>query len=402
MIIPFRTAAGRVSHDEVPDPEQALAVMARHPAARARSLAESEGAARHGRLREPGRHVTASAVAPETARAASRPEPSAQSRRSHPTAPRPGGVGTVSVRASRAAAVDRDLDTDVDPRIAARRDAVERQEQWRSARPVLLLLSGVIVACIGVGALFSPLLSVQSVTVRGAAGGDASGVLSAADVRLGTPLVRVDPASVRRRIEALPWIRSASVQRRWPRTIALRVEVRTLLAAVPVGSSGALAVIDRDGWVLRTVDSPSMLGEVPVLPAQVVSSATVSSDGDGGSALERPDGSPAGTRLQLLPAGHSMLEVLDSFDADLRRRVRTIEQRGAAVVLNLGGFAGDARLVVRLGTATHLEAKASALRSLVGRPELAAGGTVDLSVDDSPVIVPAGRPTSAGSVPQAG
>lgn len=274
-------------------------------------------------------------------------------------------------------------DAAVDPRMVARRDEVARQEQWRRARPLVALLSFVIVVVIGIGVLLSPLLSVRSIVVVGAAGGDERGVVAASGVQLGTPLVRVVPAQVERRIEALSWVRSASVRRDWPRTIEVRVVLRSLLAAVPLGSSGSFAVVDRDGWVLRTVTSRAAVGDIPLLPADAVIANT---GPDGSAAIDHG-------RVQLRPSARPLLAVLQSLDPAVRRRVESIAADGPTFVVTIDGFEGGARLEARLGTPTDLAFKAAALRSLLDREELRSGGSVDLSVADAPVVLPTGSPT---------
>jgi cell division protein FtsQ len=70
-------------------------------------------------------------------------------------------------------------------------------------------------------------------------------ILGALDARRGTPIFRVDPAAAKAQLEALPWVRSAAVERRLPDTLYIRLVERTPLAISQ--HQGRLELIDRDG-----------------------------------------------------------------------------------------------------------------------------------------------------------
>jgi cell division protein FtsQ len=88
-------------------------------------------------------------------------------------------------------------------------------------------------------------LAVDSVAVEGRARVSRETVLKAIGVERGTPILAVDLAQAKARLEALPWVRSASVERRLPQTIFVRLTERQPLAFWQ--RQGKLVLVDRDG-----------------------------------------------------------------------------------------------------------------------------------------------------------
>jgi cell division protein FtsQ len=83
--------------------------------------------------------------------------------------------------------------------------------------------------------LTTPRLAVQSIQVEGAARVSAEDILAAADIPLGVNILRLDPAAVRARLEALPQIRRAEVVRELPDHVTLLVEERRPFTLVHAG-----------------------------------------------------------------------------------------------------------------------------------------------------------------------
>lgn len=73
-------------------------------------------------------------------------------------------------------------------------------------------------------------------------------LLKAVRLARGAPILAFDPEAAKQRIEALPWVRAASVQRRLPDTVFLRVVERRPLAIWQ--DKGRFALIDYDGKVI--------------------------------------------------------------------------------------------------------------------------------------------------------
>ena len=140
----------------------------------------------------------------------------------------------------------------VDPRLRARRVAVVREAGRRRLRRALLVLGFVVVVASAVGAVFSPLLDVDEVTVAGATGARAEQVQAAAHIEKGKPLLLLDTASAKARIEALPWVATASVDRELPGTLAITVSERAPVAWV-LGTDGSIRLVDATGYEVAVV-----------------------------------------------------------------------------------------------------------------------------------------------------
>lgn len=89
---------------------------------------------------------------------------------------------------------------------------------------------------------------VEDVLVLGRRETPRNDLLNAVHLARGAPILAFDPAAAQRRIEALPWVRAASVQRRLPDTVFVRIVERRPLALWQHG--GHLALIDYDGHVI--------------------------------------------------------------------------------------------------------------------------------------------------------
>lgn len=90
--------------------------------------------------------------------------------------------------------------------------------------------------------------TVQEVLVVGRRQTARSELLAAARLARGAPILAFDLEAAKRRIEALPWIRSAAVERMLPDTVLLRLDERRPLALWQ--NRGRFALIDRDGEVI--------------------------------------------------------------------------------------------------------------------------------------------------------
>jgi len=73
-------------------------------------------------------------------------------------------------------------------------------------------------------------------------------LLAALRLARGAPILAFDLQAARKRIEALPWIKTASVERMLPDTVLLNIEERQPLALWQ--HKGAFALIDYDGEVI--------------------------------------------------------------------------------------------------------------------------------------------------------
>ncbi len=91
-------------------------------------------------------------------------------------------------------------------------------------------------------------LAVADVLVEGRVRSDGEAILAALEVERGSPILALDLGAARARLEALPWVRAAALERRLPDTIFVRLEERRPFALWQL--NGNLAVIDQDGTVI--------------------------------------------------------------------------------------------------------------------------------------------------------
>jgi cell division protein FtsQ len=106
---------------------------------------------------------------------------------------------------------------------------------------------------------------VRNVLVEGRVETKSGDILAALKAERGAPLLDIDVAAAKARLEGLPWIKSAEVERQLPDTLRVKVEERKPFALWQLGQR--LSVIDREGVVIvrdnvgRFADRPLVVGE---------------------------------------------------------------------------------------------------------------------------------------------
>ena len=91
-------------------------------------------------------------------------------------------------------------------------------------------------------------LAVADIQVEGRSSTSPEAILRVVGARRGTPTLAVNPAQAKAQLETLPWIKSATVERRLPDTIYIRIVERTPVALWQ--RQGKLVLIDREGDVI--------------------------------------------------------------------------------------------------------------------------------------------------------
>jgi len=236
-------------------------------------------------------------------------------------------VGTGPARAARAArAAGRPGSGAPRPGKSARRAG----DPWRAA--FLCVLAAAIVIGAAWALLGSSLLVVRHITVTGNRQGSSAQVRHRAGIRPGTPMVRLNLAKITARIDRIDWVRSASVRRSWPDTVAISIRERTPELTVAIG--GQFDLVDVDGVVVRT--QATRPAGLPLL-------------------------APAPARLRDSPAIRAAVQVLGSLPGAIRHRVTSVATGVTdAVTLRLRGG-----IRVRWGGTGRSAAKATELRSLM-------------------------------------
>ena len=126
-----------------------------------------------------------------------------------------------------------------------------RRIRWRRIGVVL----GIAALLAAVVALYlSPLLRVQDVQVVGAASVDAAQVAELAGLS-GNSMLNLPKGEAKARIEALPLVRSVSIERHWPQTVRIQVTERLPWGYWRIGDK--TYVVDAEGVVLPDVQPPT-------------------------------------------------------------------------------------------------------------------------------------------------
>lgn len=186
-------------------------------------------------------------------------------------------------------------------------------------------------------------LTVQSVEVEGRHHASKQAILAALRVRRGTPILDVDLGAAKARLQALPWVRSAAVERMLPNTIFVRLVEHHPLAVWQ--HDGVFSVIDQAGAVIPQVpawkfpsllqvvgdDAPQaaaglieMLASEPLLARHVSAAERIGGRRwnlylDNGIEVELPEDAPA--------AAWHRLAALDRSDHLLEREIKLVDMR---------------------------------------------------------------------------
>lgn len=286
------------------------------------------------------------------------------------------GPGPVATKRRPAAAVTPQI-LMIEPRIAARRAEVEldeaaaavRRRRRRSAAALVVVLTMAGAAVAGL----SPLAGVRTVEVVGAARSGPAAVRTASGLAQGSPLLRVDAAQVTSRVAALPWVQRATLERRWPHTVVLRVEERDPAAVAPCQAGPC--VVDRTGRVLAPATAAEATAALPHIEG------VPAADGPGSEM-------PANAR--------GALDVATALPAALRPLVLAVHGERGEVTLELQAPGRTATPpVVRLGAPERIQDKLTAAATVLARTSVNGIATLDVRVPESPALTRAGlRPAA--------
>ena len=238
------------------------------------------------------------------------------------------------------------------PRFRRRRSHVREHRARRNLRRALwvLLLVSSIWAVAWVAQ--SPLFSVTSIVVEGVQNARVDEVLGGQDVYPGRPLVLIRSGAVEEALAADPWVREASVHRRFPDRIEIQVTERVEVAAVPV--AGAWQTISDDGHVMTTV------AEAPARLARVAADVAFA----GGEVSDAMLG---------------VVEFLAALPDEVVGRT-AISPFGTELAADIDQHR------IRLGAPTNMAAKAAALAAVLADERLAPNAIIDLIAPARPAV----------------
>ncbi len=219
-----------------------------------------------------------------------------------------------------------------------------------------LLVVGIVVVvlvAIAYGVSRSPLVAVDTLKVRGTSHLTTAQVLDAAGVHEGDAMVWIDTTTAVEGMEALPYVRDATLEREWPSTVRIAVRERT--PASWIDGPGGKALVDRSGRVLEQVDAAPP-GMPQLLGAKLVPPPGGTVDAVGAARV-------AGALTGLAAAGTKSVELTDH-----------------GIVLHLA--TGPE---VRMGEATQIGVKIRAALAVLDATQAAPPTYVDVSVPTNPV-----------------
>nr|WP_174188232.1 FtsQ-type POTRA domain-containing protein [Nocardia barduliensis] len=107
------------------------------------------------------------------------------------------------------------------------------------------LLAVCVLAVVGAVAWFTPVLSVRTVRIEGAAAVSEQQVRDLLEIPSGRSMLRIDTNAVARRVASIPKVRTARVQRVFPSTVRVTVDERT--AVLFYDSPQGAHLLDADG-----------------------------------------------------------------------------------------------------------------------------------------------------------
>lgn len=253
----------------------------------------------------------------------------------------------------------------IDPRIRARRATVARGRGRRRRVAAAVVATVVVVAGALLAAAHSSLLGVHRVRVSGAVRTGAASVVRASGLGSHPPMIDVNGARVARRVEALPWVRTAAVSLSWPSTVVVRVVERVPVAQMRT-RAGSWAEVGSGGRVLVVAKRPAsgLLAVTGVDP-------------------------PAAPGRRASPQLAGALAVASALGPDLDPRVSVVTvTAGGDLSLSITQAPGapSAVATVALGPPTELAAKLEALRTLAAEVDLRGVRSIDLRVPQVPAL----------------
>lgn len=228
-----------------------------------------------------------------------------------------------------------------------RRTRTRRRIVIGSVLAVVSLIGGMLVA------VFSPLLSLDTIEISGTSRIDAAEVQEALDDQLGTPLALVDFGRITDELSRFPLVRSYTAESVPPHTLVITIVERQPVGIVSDGSS--FAVVDPAGIVVESVAA-----RPPGLPIIDAGEASIGN-----------------------PGFLAAVEVLLALPPELGARVDTIT---ASTKDDVGFTLTGGTQSVTWGSADRSATKAKVLATLIATQGESAALLYDVSAPDAAVV----------------
>jgi cell division protein FtsQ len=246
----------------------------------------------------------------------------------------------------------------IDERIAERRAVVRaerRRSRLRTTRWVLVLL---VLAGLLVALERSPLVGLDRIEVAGTDRLDPDEVRAAAALPLGSSTLRLRLGDAAERVESLPLVRRARIQRLDP--LSVRIEVVEREPSLVATGRGRHRLVDRDGVVL----ADDALDGLPVIELREVP----------------PE---VGGDVEDVPALANAHRAWRGLSGDLRVAVARYDARGPDDLwLEL-----TSGVEVRFGRAERIEEKVRAIGAILGDLGDSPVTVIDVRAPGTPVVI---------------
>jgi len=159
----------------------------------------------------------------------------------------------------------------VHPRLKARRLAVSQRAGRRRIVWSAVLGGAVLLVIVSALVLSTPIFGINKIKVSGIVYTDQEQVDEITSSIRHKPILTADLDGVKRRLAALPWVKYATVEMKFPHTVLIQIAERTPVAAY-LGEDNQWRPIDIEGRVIdvfegRPVDYMAIYGAGPSLKA---------------------------------------------------------------------------------------------------------------------------------------
>jgi cell division protein FtsQ len=249
----------------------------------------------------------------------------------------------------------------IDPRIRARRIAVQRDEGRKRLRRVMI--AGVAVGALAGlwGLTRTPLLDIDRIEVAGATNSGVDAVVATSTIEHGGALVTAPLDRAADRIAALPWVQTVEVTRRWPGTVVIEVVERRPVAYVP--ATKGVVLVDAAGRQLAGVETP---------PPELLRLDV--------AAITPAPGQSLPTRTQ------AVLDLAGTVPGSLAGRILALRPERDGTVSGTVRLRNDTDAHLLLGAPNQIGAKWLALATVLERTDPAGLATIDLRVPAAPAL----------------